>query len=77
MTSELDKYSKHDPLAQHSSRPKKSKLTVTDTDAWLKKHGNGMDRLKKNRKDKRGKYLVTIRQSQHRVAYLPPFKRAW
>ena len=45
--SELDKYSRHDPLAQHSSRPKKSKLTVTDTDAWLKKHGNGMDRLKK------------------------------
>ena len=48
--SELDKYSKHDPLAQHSIRPKKSKLTVTDTDAWLKKHGNGMDRLKKTEK---------------------------
>ena len=48
--SELDKYSRHDPLAKHSSRPKKSKLTVTDTDAWLKKHGNGMDRLKKTEK---------------------------
>lgn len=35
--SELDKYSKHDPLAKHSSRPKKAKLTVTDTDAWLAK----------------------------------------
>ena len=45
--SELDKYSRHDPLAKHSSRPKKSKLTVTDTDAWLKRHGNGMDRIKK------------------------------
>lgn len=45
--SELDKYSKHDPLAKHSSRPKKSKISVADTDAWLKKHGNGMDRLKK------------------------------
>ena len=41
--SELDKYGKHDPLAKHSSRPKKSKLTIADTDAWLKKHGNGMD----------------------------------
>jgi hypothetical protein len=48
--SELDKYSRHDPLAKHSSRPKKAKLTVTDTDAWLKKHGNGMDRLKKTEK---------------------------
>ena len=48
--SELDKYGKHDPLAQHSSHPKKSKITVADTDAWLKKHGNGMDRLKKNEK---------------------------
>ncbi len=45
--SELDKYSKHDPLAKHSSRPKKSKISVADTDAWLKKHGNGMDRIKK------------------------------
>lgn len=45
--SELDKYSKHDPLAKHSSRPKKSKITVADTDAWLKRHGNGMDRIKK------------------------------
>ena len=45
--SELDKYSRHDPLAKHSSRPKKSKISVADTDAWLKKHGNGMDRLKK------------------------------
>ena len=36
--SELDKYSRHDPLAKHSSRPKKAKLTVTDTDAWLKKN---------------------------------------
>ena len=48
--SELDKYSKHDPLAQHSSYAKKSKITVADTDAWLKKHGNGMDRLKKTEK---------------------------
>lgn len=48
--SELDKYSKHDPLAKHSSRPKKSKITVADTDAWLKRHGNGMDRLKKAEK---------------------------
>ena len=48
--SELDKYGKHDPLAQHSSYAKKSKITVADTDAWLKKHGNGMDRLKKNEK---------------------------
>ena len=45
--SELDKYGKHDPLAQHSSYAKKSKITVADTDAWLKKHGNGMDRIKK------------------------------
>lgn len=45
--SELDKYGKHDPLAQHSSYAKKSKITVADTDAWLKRHGNGMDRLKK------------------------------
>lgn len=45
--SELDKYSRHDPLAKHSSRPKKSKISVADTDAWLKKHGNGMDRIKK------------------------------
>lgn len=45
--SELDKYGKHDPLAQHSSCAKKSKITVADTDAWLKRHGNGMDRLKK------------------------------
>ena len=48
--SELDKYSRHDPLAKHSSRPKKSKISVADTDAWLKKHGNGMDRLKKAEK---------------------------
>ena len=48
--SELDKYSRHDPLAKHSSRPKKSKITVADTDAWLKRHGNGMDRLKKTEK---------------------------
>ena len=48
--SELDKYSRHDPLAQHSSYAKKSKITVTDTDARLKKHGNGMDRLKKTEK---------------------------
>ena len=48
--SELDKYGKHDPLAQHSSYAKKSKITIADTDAWLKKHGNGMDRLKKNEK---------------------------
>ena len=48
--SELDKYGKHDPLAQHSSYAKKSKITVADTDAWLKKHGNGMDRLKKTEK---------------------------
>ena len=41
--SELD----NDPLAQHSSYAKKSKITVADTDAWLKKHGNGMDRIKK------------------------------
>ena len=45
--SELDKYGKHDPLAKHSSHPKKSKLTIADTDAWLKRHGNGMDRIKK------------------------------
>ena len=45
--SELDKYNRHDPLAKHSSRPKKSKITVADTDAWLKRHGNGMDRIKK------------------------------
>lgn len=45
--SELDKYGKHDLLAQHSSYAKKSKITVADTDAWLKRHGNGMDRLKK------------------------------
>ena len=45
--SELDKYGKHDPLAQHSSHAKKSKITVADTDALLKKHGNGMDRIKK------------------------------
>ena len=45
--SELDKYGRHDPLAQHSSYAKKSKITVADTDAWLKKHGNGMERLKK------------------------------
>ena len=45
--SELDKYSRHDPLSKHSGRPKKSKITVADTDAWLKKHGNGMDRIKK------------------------------
>lgn len=45
--SELDKYSKHDPLARHSSYAKKSKITVADTDAWLKRHGNGMDRIKK------------------------------
>ena len=45
--SELDKYGKHDPLAQHSNYAKKSKITVADTDAWLKRHGNGMDRLKK------------------------------
>lgn len=48
--SELDKYGKHDPLAQHSSYAKKSKITVADTDAWLKRHGNGMDRLKKSEK---------------------------
>ena len=48
--SELDKYSKHDPLAKQSSRPKKSKITLADTHAWLKKHGNGMDRLKKTEK---------------------------
>ena len=48
--SELDKYSRHDPLAKHSSRPKKSKLTIADTDAWLAKNGNGMDRLKKTEK---------------------------
>jgi len=51
--SELDKYSKHDPLAQHSSYAKKSKITVADTDAWLKKHGNGMDRLKKTKRQVR------------------------
>ena len=45
--SELDKYSRHDPLSKHSGRPKKSKITVADTDAWLKRHGNGMDRIKK------------------------------
>ena len=45
--SELDKYSKYDPLAQHSSYAKKSKLTIADTDAWLKRHVNGMDRIKK------------------------------
>ena len=43
--SELDKYSRHDPLDKHSSRPKKAKLTVTDTDAWLAKNGNGMSRM--------------------------------
>lgn len=48
--SELDKYGKHDPLAKHSSRPKQAKLTIADTDAWLKKHGNGMGRLKKTEK---------------------------
>ena len=48
--SELDKYSRHDPLSKHSGRPKKSKITVADTDAWLKRHGNGMDRLKKTEK---------------------------
>ena len=48
--SELDKYSRHNPLARHSSRPKQSKISVADTDAWLKKHGNGMDRLKKTEK---------------------------
>lgn len=45
--SELDKYGKHDPLAQHSSYAKKSKITVADTDAWIAKYGNGMDRIKK------------------------------
>ena len=50
MTSELDKYSRHGPLAQHSSYAKKSKITVADTDAWLAKNGNGMDRLKKTEK---------------------------
>lgn len=48
--SELDKYSRHDPLDKHSSRPKKSKISVADTDAWLKKHGNVMDRLKRTEK---------------------------
>ena len=48
--SELDKYGKHDPLAQHSSYAKKSKITIADTDAWLAKNGNGMDRLKKTEK---------------------------
>lgn len=43
--SELDKYSRHDPLAKHSSRPKQAKLTVADTDAWLAKNGNGMSRM--------------------------------
>ena len=52
--SELDKHSRHDPLAQRSSYAKKSKITVTDTDAWLKKHGNGMDRLKKTEKTNAG-----------------------
>ena len=46
----LDKYGRHDPLAQHSSHAKKSKITVADTDAWLAKNGNGMDRLKKAEK---------------------------
>ena len=45
--SELDKYSKHDPLAQHSSYAKKSKITIADGDAWIAKYGNGMDRIKK------------------------------
>ena len=48
--SELDKYSRHDPLDKHSSRPKQAKLTIADTDAWLAKNGNGMDRLKKTEK---------------------------
>ena len=43
--SEFDKYSRHDPLAKHSSHPKKSKLTIADTDAWLAKNGNGMSRM--------------------------------
>lgn len=48
--SELDKYSRHDPLAQHSSYAKKSKITIEDGDAWIAKYGNGMDRLKKTEK---------------------------
>ena len=48
--SELDKYGKHDPLAQHSSYAKKSKITIEDGDAWIAKYGNGMDRIKKNEK---------------------------
>ena len=44
--SELDKYSRHDPLARHSNRPKNAALTIADTDAWLAKNGNGMDRIK-------------------------------
>ena len=48
--SELDKYSRHDPLAKHSSRPKKSKISVADTDAWLAKNGNGLDRLPQKEK---------------------------
>lgn len=48
--SELDKYSKHDPLAKHSSHPKKSKITIEDGDAWIAKYGNGMGRLKKTDK---------------------------
>ena len=48
--SELDKYGKHDPLAQHSSYAKKSKITIEDGDAWIAKYGNGMDRLKKTEK---------------------------
>ena len=57
--SELDKYSKYDPLAQHSSYAKKSKITVADTDAWLKKHGNSMDRLKKTEKTSVGNIWST------------------
>ena len=48
--SELDKYSKYDPLAQHSSYAKKPKITVADTDAWLAKNGNGLDRLPQKEK---------------------------
>lgn len=48
--SELDKYSRYDPLAEHSPRPKRTRLTIEDTDEWLAKHGNGIGRIPANQK---------------------------
>lgn len=45
--SEIDKYDRYDPYARHSTHKKKNSIPLDVGDEWLKKHGNGLDKIEK------------------------------